>query len=64
MGMRESARTGAEGSPPALGVASAAHPRWMLAGQLVLVAGLALAAVPHRPSTEQRAADLRGMVRT
>ena len=37
-------------------------PRWMLAGGLVLVAGLVLAAIPHRPSTEQRAADLRGMV--
>src|SRR5690348_12525866 len=37
-------------------------PRWMLAGGLVLVAGLALAAIPHRPSTAQRAADLRGMV--
>jgi hypothetical protein len=35
---------------------------WMLAGGAVLVAGLVLAAVPHRPSTEQRAADLRGMV--
>ena len=31
-------------------------PRWMLA------AGLVLAAIPHRPSTEQRAADLRGVV--
>src|SRR5215468_138927 len=37
-------------------------PTWMLAAGAVLVAGLALAAVPHRPSTEQRAADLRGMV--
>src|SRR5579859_4655475 len=37
-------------------------PRWMLAGGLVLVAGLTLAALPHRPSTAQRAADLRGMV--
>jgi len=34
----------------------------MLAGGLVLVAGLALAAIPHHPSTAQRAADLRGMV--
>ena len=33
-------------------------PKWMLAAGAVLVAGLALAAVPHRPSTEQRAADL------
>jgi hypothetical protein len=37
-------------------------PRWMLAGAAVLVAGLVLAAIPHRPSTAQRAADLRGMV--
>jgi hypothetical protein len=37
-------------------------PRWMLAGGLVLVAGLALAAIPHHPSAAQRAADLRGMV--
>jgi hypothetical protein len=37
-------------------------PRWMLAGGVVLVAGLTLAAIPHRPSTAQRAADLRGMV--
>ena len=37
-------------------------PRWMLAAGLVLVAGLVLAAIPHRPSTEQRAADLRGVV--
>ena len=37
-------------------------PRWMLAAGVVLVAGLALAAIPHRPSTGQRAADLRGMV--
>lgn len=37
-------------------------PRWMLAGAAVLVAGLVLAALPHRPSTGQRAADLRGMV--
>jgi hypothetical protein len=35
---------------------------WMLAAGAVLVTGLVLAAVPHRPSTEQRAADLRGMV--
>jgi hypothetical protein len=34
----------------------------MLAAGAVLVAGLALAAIPHRPSTAQRAADLRGMV--
>ena len=37
-------------------------PLWMLAAGAVLVAGLVLAAVPHRPSTEQRAADRRGMV--
>jgi len=37
-------------------------PRWMLAGGLVLVAGLALAAIPHHPSAAQREADLRGMV--
>lgn len=38
-------------------------PRWMLAGGLVLVAGLTLTAIPQHPSTAQRAADLRGMVR-
>ncbi|HLI42712.1 MAG TPA: hypothetical protein VKV35_13860 [Streptosporangiaceae bacterium] len=38
-------------------------PKWMLAGGLVLVAGLALVAIPHHPSTAQRAADLRGVVR-
>jgi hypothetical protein len=37
-------------------------PRWMLAGAVVLVAGLTLAAWPHHPSTSQRAADLRGAV--
>jgi hypothetical protein len=37
-------------------------PRWMLAAGAVLVVGLTLAAIPHRPSTGQRAADLRGMV--
>jgi len=37
-------------------------PRWMLAGAVVLAAGLTLAAIPHRPSTAERAADLRGMV--
>ena len=37
-------------------------PKWMLAAGVVLVAGLALAAIPHRPSTAQRATDLRGMV--
>jgi len=37
-------------------------PRWMLAAAAVLVAGLTLAALPHRPSTAERAADLRGMI--
>jgi hypothetical protein len=37
-------------------------PKWMLAAAVVLVAGLTLAAIPHRPSAAQRAADLRGMV--
>ncbi len=37
-------------------------PRWMFAGAAVLVAGLVLAAIPHHPSTAQRATDLRGVV--
>jgi hypothetical protein len=37
-------------------------PRWMLAAAVVLVAGLVLVALPHRPSTAQRASDLQGMV--
>ena len=37
-------------------------PRWMLAGGVVLVAGLTLAALPHHPSTSRRATDLRGVV--
>jgi hypothetical protein len=37
-------------------------PTWMIVGAIVLVAGLVLAAIPHHPSTAQRAADLRGMV--
>ena len=37
-------------------------PRWMLAAAAVLVVGLVLVAIPHRPSTAQRAADLRGVV--
>ncbi|MGO8894112.1 MAG: hypothetical protein ACLQB1_31145 [Streptosporangiaceae bacterium] len=37
-------------------------PKWMLAAAVVLAAGLTLAAIPHRPSTGQRAADLRSMV--
>jgi hypothetical protein len=39
-------------------------PRWMLAGGAALVAGLTLAAIPHHPSTSQRATDLRGAVQT
>jgi hypothetical protein len=34
----------------------------MLAAAAVLVIGLVLVAIPHRPSTAQRAADLRGVV--
>ena len=37
-------------------------PGWMFAAGAVLVAGLTLAAIPHHPSTAQRAADLRTMV--
>jgi hypothetical protein len=37
-------------------------PKWMLVAAIVLVAGLTLAAIQHRPSTAERAADLRGMV--
>ena len=37
-------------------------PRWMLAAAAVLVAGLVLVAIPHRPSTSQRVADLQGVV--
>ena len=63
MGMREPGGTWRRGiaSRPS-GWPALRTPRWMLAAGAVLVAGLALAAVPHRPSTEQRAADLRGMV--
>jgi len=39
-------------------------PRWMLAGAAVLVVGMTLAALPHHPSTSERAADLRGVVQT
>jgi hypothetical protein len=39
-------------------------PRWMLAGGVVLLAGLTLAALPHHPSTSQRVTDLRGVVQT
>src|SRR5262249_24449921 len=38
-------------------------PGWMFAAGAVLVAGLTLAAIPHHPSTAQRTADLRTMVR-
>jgi len=38
-------------------------PRWMLAGAAVLVIGLTVVAIPHHPSTAERAADLRGVVR-
>lgn len=37
-------------------------PTWMIAAGVVLVVGLVLAAIPHRPSGAERAADLRGMV--
>jgi hypothetical protein len=37
-------------------------PRWMLAGAAVLAIGLTLVAIPHHPSTAERAADLRGVV--
>jgi hypothetical protein len=37
-------------------------PRWMLAGAVVLVAGLTVFAIPHHASTTERAADLRGVV--
>lgn len=37
-------------------------PRWMWAGAAVLVAGLAIAAIPQHPSTAQRAADLQDFV--
>ncbi|MGH3258843.1 MAG: hypothetical protein ACRDOU_26170 [Streptosporangiaceae bacterium] len=39
-------------------------PRWMLAGGVVMVTGLTLAALPHHPSTSQRVTDLRGVVQT
>ena len=38
-------------------------PRWMFAGAAAMVAGLVLAAIPHHPSTAQRASDLRGFVK-
>lgn len=37
-------------------------PAWMIVAAVVLVAGLVLAAISHRPSGAERAADLRGMV--
>ena len=37
-------------------------PRWLLVIAAVLVAGMVLAAIPQRPSTTQRTADLRGFV--
>jgi hypothetical protein len=37
-------------------------PKWMIAGGLVLVAGLTIVAIPHHPSTAERAADLRATV--
>ena len=37
-------------------------PKWMLVAAAALVVGLTLAAIPHHPSTAQRAADLRGLV--
>jgi len=37
-------------------------PRWMLAGAAVLAAGLTVFAIPHHPSTAERASDLRGVV--
>ena len=60
MGMREPGRGGIAARPSGWPVLRT--PLWMFAAGAVLVAGLVLAAVPHRPSTGQRAADLRGMV--
>jgi hypothetical protein len=37
-------------------------PRWLIVIGAVLVAGMVLAAISHRPSTAQRAADLQGFV--
>jgi len=37
-------------------------PRWLFAVAAVLVAGMVLAALAHRPSNAQRTADLRGFV--
>jgi hypothetical protein len=66
MGMREPGGTWRRGTRIAArpsGWPVLRTPKWMLAVGVVLVAGLVLAAIPHRPSTAQRAADLRGMVR-
>ena len=65
MGMREPGGTWRRGTRIASrpsGWPVLRTPRWLLAAGVVLVAGLALAAIPHRPSTAQRATDLRGMV--
>src|SRR6266700_7581095 len=65
MGMREPGGTWRRGTRVASrpsGWPVLRTPRWMLAAGAVLVVGLTLAAIPHRPSTAQRAADLRGMV--
>jgi hypothetical protein len=37
-------------------------PRWLLVALALLVAGGVLVALPHRPSTAERAADLRGFL--
>jgi hypothetical protein len=37
-------------------------PRWMLAGAAVFVVGTVLVAIPHHPSSSERATDLRGVV--
>jgi hypothetical protein len=37
-------------------------PKWMLPGAVVLVAGLVLAALSHRPSNSERVTDLRAVV--
>jgi len=65
MGMREPGGTWRRGTRIASrpsGWPVLRTPKWMLAAGVVLVAGLTLAAIPHRPSTAQRATDLRGMI--
>jgi hypothetical protein len=65
MGMREPGGTWRRGTRIASrpsGWPVLRTPKWMLVAGVVLVAGLTLAAIPHRPSTAQRATDLRGMV--